>query len=76
MKTAVTEILNHCKDLLSKGQEVDTQGLVEWIENTLLLKERLQIVSSAAIAFEDMFGSDGTNYGIKYYESKYGKYEK
>lgn len=37
--------------------------------------EKVQIIKSAAIAFEDMFGSDGTNYGVKYYESKYGKDE-
>lgn len=35
--------------------------------------EKIQIVLAASTAFEDMFGSDGTNYGVKYYESKYGK---
>ena len=30
--------------------------------------EKQQIVKAAASAYEDMFGTDGTEYGQKYYE--------
>ena len=30
--------------------------------------EKEQIVKAAATAYEDMFGTDGTEYGEKYYE--------
>jgi hypothetical protein len=43
MKTVVTEILEHCKELLSEGHQIDTQGLVDWIEDTLLEMEKEQI---------------------------------
>ena len=39
-QTAVTEILNHCKELISEGHEIDTQGLVHWIEDKLLEMEK------------------------------------
>jgi hypothetical protein len=42
MKTAVTEILEHCKKLISEGHQIDTQGLVHWIEDTLLEMEKQQ----------------------------------
>ena len=41
--TAVTEILEHCKKLISEGHQIDTQGLVHWIEDTLLEMEKQQI---------------------------------
>ena len=31
-------------------------------------REKQQIVKAAASAYEDMFGTDGTEYGQKYYE--------
>lgn len=31
-------------------------------------KEKQQIIKAAASAYEDMFGTDGTEYGQKYYE--------
>ena len=37
--TAVTEILDHCKKLISEGHQIDTQGLIHWIEDTLLEME-------------------------------------
>jgi len=41
--TVVTEILNHCNKLLSEGYQIDTQGLVHWIEDKLLEMEKEQI---------------------------------
>jgi len=41
--TAVTEILEHCKKLISEGHQIDTQGLVHWIEDTLLEMEKQQL---------------------------------
>jgi hypothetical protein len=41
-QTAVTEILEHCKKLIAEGHQIDTQGLVHWIEDTLLDKEMQQ----------------------------------
>ncbi len=32
------------------------------------IMEKHQIVKAAASAYEDMFGSDGTEYGQKYYD--------
>ena len=32
------------------------------------IMEKHQIVKAAASAYEDMFGTDGTEYGQKYYE--------
>jgi hypothetical protein len=42
--TAVTEILEHCKKLISEGNQIDTQGLVHWIEDTLLEMEKQQSI--------------------------------
>ena len=41
--TAVTEILIHCKKLISEGSQIDTQGLVHWIEYKLLDMEKQQM---------------------------------
>jgi hypothetical protein len=46
MKTAITEILIHCKKLISEGHQIDTQGLVHWIEDTLLEMEKQQIINA------------------------------
>jgi hypothetical protein len=52
--TAVTEILEHCKKLISEGHEIDTQGLVHWIEDKLLEMEKEQIMKA-------VYDSMGTN---------------
>jgi hypothetical protein len=52
MKTAVTEILEHCKELISEGHQIDTQGLVHWIEDTLLEMEKQQRKDAYAIGRE------------------------
>ena len=44
--TAVTEILTHCKKLISEDHQIDTQGLVHWIEDTLLEMEKQQIIDA------------------------------
>ena len=55
---------------------------VEWFAEEMITKGKLtpelfekakemekhQIVKAAASAYEDMFGTDGTEYGEKYYE--------
>jgi hypothetical protein len=51
-QTAVTEILNHCKELISEGHEIDTQGLVHWIEDTLLEMEKQRLKDAYAIGRE------------------------
>jgi hypothetical protein len=51
-QTAVTEILNHCKELISEGSQIDTQGLVHWIEDTLLEMEKQQRKDAYAIGRE------------------------
>ena len=33
--------------------------------------EKEQIIDASAIAYEDMFGSDGTKYGEEYYNKTY-----
>ena len=43
MNTVVTEILNHCNKLISEGYQIDTQGIVHWIEDKLLDMEKEQI---------------------------------
>lgn len=45
--TVVTEILEHCKKLISEGHQIDTQGLVHWIEDKLLEMEKQQIIEFA-----------------------------
>jgi len=53
--TAVTEILEHCKKLVSEGYQIDTQGLIHWIEDTLLETEKKQIMHA-------VYDSMGTNF--------------
>lgn len=53
--TAVTEILTHCKKLISEGHQIDTQGLVHWIEDKLLELEKQQIMQA-------VYDSMGTNF--------------
>ena len=53
--TAVTEILEHCKKLISENSQIDTQGLVHWIEDKLLEMEKQQIMQA-------VYDSMGTNF--------------
>ena len=66
METAVTEILEHCKKLIAEGHQIDTQGLVHWIEDTLLDKEKQQIID----AWEDV-GADGVTTAEEYYNTTF-----
>jgi hypothetical protein len=52
-----------------------TEELIGHLTKEAKAMEKEQIVKSSAIAFEDMFGYDGTNYGLKYYNETYGKDE-
>ena len=72
----LTEIDHGCinKTFLQNSKLLAGRKLKELFTQSKQM-EKEQIVKAAAIAFEDMFGSDGTNYGVKYYESKYGKAE-
>ncbi len=58
MKTAVTEILEHCKELISEGYQIDTQGLVHWIEDTLLEMEKEQIIDAYETSHISMMTSE------------------
>ena len=64
--TAVTEILEHCKKLLSEGHQIDTQGLVHWIEDKLLETEK-EIIRTAYLD-----GMDGQyNTSEQYYNETF-----
>ena len=65
--TAVTEILDHCKKLISEGHQIDTQGLVHWIEDTLLEIEKQQIID----AHENGFVCPIIDYGLDYYNKTF-----
>jgi len=61
--TAVTEILQHSKKLISEGNQIDTQGLVHWIEDTLLEMEKEQIrIAYMEGAFEKMRHLEGKEF--------------
>lgn len=60
------------------------QTAVEWLQELELQRdltledyeqakamEKKQIVKASAIAYEDMFGSDGTEYGEEYYNKTF-----
>jgi hypothetical protein len=68
-QTAVTEILNHCKKLISGGHEIDTQGLVHWIEDKLLEMEREQIMNAWNNGFREFY--DGSSTPEEYYKETY-----
>lgn len=54
--TAVTEILTHCKKLISEGSQIDTQGLVHWIEDKLLDMEKQQMKMAQMHYSSDVVG--------------------
>ena len=71
--TAVTEILTHCKKLISEGHQIDTQGLVHWIEDKLLEMEKQQIIDAYHInPLETKYG----NIGEQYYNETFKNTEK
>jgi hypothetical protein len=53
--TAVTEILEHCKKLVSEGYQIDTQGLIHWIEDTLLEMEKEIICTAYLDGIDDEY---------------------
>jgi len=64
--TAVTEILEHCEKLISEGHQIDTQGLVHWIEDQLLETEK-EIIRTAYLD-----GMDGQyNTSEQYYNKTF-----
>ena len=69
MKTAVTEILEHCKELILEGHEIDTQGLVHWIEDKLLEMEREQIINSWNNGYREFY--DGSSTPEEYYNTTF-----
>ena len=69
--TAVTELLTHCKKLISEGHQIDTQGLVHWIEDKLLDLEKQQIID----AWNDV-GADGVTTAEQYYNETFKNTEK
>lgn len=60
--TAVTEILTHCKKLISEGNQIDTQGLVDWIECSLLDVEKQHIMNAADWNVTELQLHDGEYY--------------
>ena len=56
--TAVTEILEHCKKLISDGHQIDTQGLVHWIEDKLLEMEKQEKHDAYMRGWKDGFSKN------------------
>jgi hypothetical protein len=48
-------------------QYLNKDGLTQSDVKRALEMEKQQIVDASAIAYEDMFGTDGTEYGEEYY---------
>jgi hypothetical protein len=71
MKTAVTEILEHCKELLSEGHQIHTQGLVDWIEDKLLEMEKQQIMDAYETAMETDIYTTPLKVGEQYYNETF-----
>jgi len=66
MKQTATEWLE--ENLLSEPySELDFNHNQRVWELAMIL-EKQQIIKAAASAYEDMFGTDGTEYGEKYYD--------
>lgn len=70
--TAVTEILEHCKKLISEGSQIDTQGLVHWIEDKLLEMEKEQIIMFGAQCMVESEKESGLG-TIRIYELYYNE---
>ena len=54
-------------------QYLKKDGLTQSDVKRALEMEKEQIVDASAIAYEDMFGTDGTEYGEKYYNNIFKK---
>ena len=54
-------------------QYLKKDGLTQSDVKRALEMEKQQIVDASAIAYEDMFGTDGTEYGEKYYNNTFKK---
>jgi len=54
-------------------QYLKKDGLTQSDVKRALEMEKEQIVDASAIAYEDMFGTDGTEYGEKYYNNTFKK---
>lgn len=54
-------------------QYLKKDGLTQSDVKRALEMEKQQIVDASAIAYEDMFGSDGTKYGEEYYNNTFKK---
>lgn len=66
--TAVTELLTHCKKMISEGHQIDTQGLVHWIEDKLLDLEKQQIIDAFNKGFiTDQWDKSKENKAEQYY---------
>ena len=54
-------------------QYLKKDGLTQSDVKRALEMEKEQIVDASAIAYKDMFGSDGTKYGEEYYNNTFKK---
>ena len=54
-------------------QYLKKDGLTQSDVKRALEMERQQITDASAIAYEDMFGTDGTEYGEEYYNNTFKK---
>ena len=54
-------------------QYLKKDGLTQTDVKRALEMEKEQIVDASAIAYEDMFGTDGTEYGEEYYNNTFKK---
>jgi ABC-type nitrate/sulfonate/bicarbonate transport system substrate-binding protein len=54
-------------------QYLKKDGLTQSDVKRALEMEKQQITDASAIAYEDMFGTDGTEYGEEYYNNTFKK---
>ena len=54
-------------------QYLKKDGLTQSDVKRALEMEKQQIIDASAIAYEDMFGTDGTEYGEEYYNNTFKK---
>ena len=52
-------------------QYLKKDGLTQSDVKRALEMEKQQIIDASSIAYEDMFGTDGTEYGEKYYNNAF-----
>lgn len=68
-QTAVNLLIEKLLPFIDRRQVSDTT-LHNIVEEHLAM-EKEQIIEASAIAYEDMFGSDGTKYGQEYYNKTF-----